>query len=303
AKTGLPTPTDHEQLFESVTAGGEQRTYHLHKWSSYFSGRHVPRSVLPVVEASFPGASACLTNPLWSALTAASLTRRELESLIAGLDPDIQLLVKRRGSQPSRLRSGEVVIDGVLAAALERRAGLDALTAAVIMLRMANVSQQPAVAYEWSRSVLRMLVVLGELFTQRGIARPLFELVEERLLPMAVHDGAMLGFFAFSYLDVADRYAQMVRYIRGLENIRTAALPRLRQRILDGHHGFDCLFAFNPFRAVSLCRDHAGSIANPHCRPHLWSWNMLSAGGHRGMPPEDVWSGRNLWARAEGSAA
>jgi len=303
ARTGLKTAYAMERFFEPAAFGqaASGDRFHRNKWPRYLAGRHEPKAVLDAVEAKYPGANACLTSPLWAALTGRPLTRRELEALVLRLDIGIQALVRRRGTAPRPARFPGMSMDRDLAEAIERRASLDALAATVIMLRIANVESEPAAAFQWGRHLLRLMVMLGPTLQVGGIAQPLLDLIGERVLPLASHDDLQPGFPAGTYLEIVRLYVEALRRIKGEPPFAmTEALRhKLGQRILNRRYGHDYFYAFNPIRADTHTASAAASeqlFAAPDVWLSAWGFNMLSTGGHRDAPPDVVRTGEDLWA-------
>lgn len=211
-RTGLETAYAMERLFEPSafrrTASGER--FHHNKWSGYVAGLHRPVKVLAAVEALYPGANACLAIPLWAAMTARALTRKQLEALVLPLEPGIQALLRRRGTAPRPPRFPHASIDRDLARALERRRSLDALAAAVIMVRIAHVEGETAAAFEWGRRLIRIALVHADLLYAGGITGALLELLEERVLTLAWHDGARPTFHIGRLEWLNEAYVQFV---------------------------------------------------------------------------------------------
>jgi hypothetical protein len=310
ARTGLMTPYALERFFEpdafGETTDGDR--FHYNKWPGYFAGRHEPVKVLAAVEAKCPGANGCLSSPLWAALTDRPLTRLQLEALILPLEPGVQSLVRRRGPWPHPAHPQGSRFEHRLAEALERRASLDALAAAVILLRIAHAEGATALAFQWGRHVLRIMVMLSELLHEGGVARALLELIEERVLQLARHDGAQPGFPRGTFAEIGRHFASAMRRIDGkpFESMTQAERQAARQSRLGFRAGFDYFYAFNPIRV--LADSDAGALgeqvlATPDAWLHTWALNMLAMGGHRDPPPALVRAGEDLWAQQEGATS
>jgi hypothetical protein len=81
-----------------------------------------------------------------------------------------------------------------LAKVLPRRPSLDALAAAVIMVRIAHLEDEAFVTHLWGRLALRVALLQVELLYAGGIFRPLIELLDERVLTLASHGGTRPSF-------------------------------------------------------------------------------------------------------------
>lgn len=272
--------------------------FHHNKWRHYFSGRHRPTDVLTAVEARYPGANDCLRSPLWEALTPLPLTRRQLEDLVLPLRPDIQAIVRRRGTDPRPRRFPRLPMDRGLAEALERRASLDALAAAIIMVRIAHVEGETAAAYWWGRHVLRIMMMISEVLHNGGVGRALLELVEERVLSCAWHDGARPGYPVGTFFRLAQHLAKEVRRSLGPEVFPFTTAARRREALLRLFKPFprrDCFYGFNPLRVtVDAGPTSKQVLASPDIWLHSWAVEALERGGHRGAPPAAVWTGADL---------
>ncbi|WP_457447229.1 hypothetical protein [Roseateles sp. P5_E4] len=303
ARTGLASPRALERHFEPGTfrTNSEGEPFNNNKWRNYFAGRHVPTVVRDTVAARYAGANACLDSPLWAALTLRPLTRRQLEDLVLPLAPDIQAIVRRRGTDPRPPRFPGLTIDRGLADMLERRASFDALAAAVIMVRIAHVEGESAAAFDWGRRVLRILLMLSERLHDGGIARPLLELVEERVMALAWHDGARPGYPAGCFYQLALHYARGLRHMKDQPFSEMTEKQRhdAGQWFLDFAYRGDYYYAFNPVRVISegtSARVDDRKFATPDIWLHTWALNMLAVGGHWKHPPDAVRSGKDLWA-------
>jgi len=306
-KTGCRTAYALERLFEPSglrsNAAGER--FHSSKWARYRAGLTRPRSVLPAVENKCHGANACLGSPLWPALTARLLKRPQLEALLLRLEPSIRSLVSRRTSATGGGRSTTDDVDNGLAGALERLASLDALAAMVVLLRLAHANGRTAEAFQWGRHVLRMMLLMGALLRHRGVAQMLFDLLEERVMPMAQHEGLQPGFPAGSYLDLWRLYADALWRVNSRRPDKDTVDPQhfLGQRLLDDRYGYDYFHALNPMRMLadtSVAPASQQLFLKEDAWLFIWGQNMLSVGGHRYPPVPAVMEGRDLWATRQG---
>jgi hypothetical protein len=307
-ETGCRTAYALERFFDPdmlrTNAAGER--FHSSKWARYGAGLNRPRSVLPAVEKTCPGANACLASPLWPALTQRPLKRPQLDALLRRLEPSVRSLVSRRTSAPRRVaRPRTDEIDEVLARALERLVSLDALAAMVVLLRLALANGRTAEAFQWGRHVLRMMLLMGAFLRSRGVAQVLFDVIEERVMPMARHEGLQPGFPSGSYLDLWRLYADVLWRIKDRRpDTDTLNLQHvLGQRILDDQYGYDYFHALNPMRMLadtSIAPVAQQLFLKEDVWLFIWGHNMLSIGGHRYPPVPAVMTGLDLWATRKG---
>lgn len=278
------------------------------KWPGYSKGRHEPRQILAAVQAKHRHANDCLRSPLWPALAAGPLPLWKVQELLAGLPRPLQVLVRRHHFWPGSETRPRTANTGMLANALERRASLDALAAVILLLRLTKAAGDEVGAYEWGRRTWRMLVLLGPQLVNAGIARPLAEFVEERVMPMATLQGIRMGFPEGGYMRVVEAFAEaragfsmMWFSIDSTDLQRKAMGPQL----LDGKLGWDCRHAFNPIPILDdnvdrlnlsgrALREARWAEQERHC--HEWGLNMRAIGGHPNSPPISACRGEDLWA-------
>lgn len=272
-------------------------------WKGYCFGRHGPRKrVLSAVAMVCPGASACWESLLWTVLDDANLSVRRIRSLLGKLNADVQVAAVRALRVPTACP--------VAKAMLERRAGLDALAAAILLLRLAHLERRQAAAFAWGASVWRLMVLLGPMLVCGGIAQALADLIEERFMPMAEFDGRCPGFPAGSYCMVVSAYVNVILHVtkKSPSWHTERQLVVVGRQVLDGMYGADCRWALNPVAMVhapnhppDLCQLNAGADRAAHegINLHHWGLHVLQLGGHRGPPPAAACNGEDLWAIAD----
>jgi hypothetical protein len=282
------------------------------KWPGYSKGQHEPRQILEAVEKACPGANASLKSMLWPALAAGQMPTRQIRALLSGLPASLQVLIRRHHYWPGSKTAPRKANAKMLASALERRAGLDALGATLLLLRLTHAAGEDEAAYEWGSRVWRMMVLLGPDFVAGGIARPLAELIEERIMPMASMQGMHMGFPEGGYFRVVEAFAK-VRETQRRHSLPASATEwqckAIGPQLLECKLGSDCHYAFNPMPMPMpmlgadidrlaltgpAVRESRCSAENRFC--HEWALNMLSIGGHPNSPPMAVYRGEDLWA-------
>ena len=85
---------------------------------------------------------------------------------------------------------------------------LDALAAAVIMVRIARIEDEAFVAHLWGHLALRVALLQVESLYAGGIFRPLIELLDDRVLTLASHSGTRPCFPASRFEELSRSYAQ-----------------------------------------------------------------------------------------------
>lgn len=285
------------------THGDHQRDAPLvltNSWKGYRCGRHAPRQkVLLAVAKVCREASVCWGSLLWTILGEAPLSVRQIRSLLCKLDPDVQVAAMRALRSTSACR--------VAATMLERRAGLDALAAALLLLRLAYLERRQDAAFGWGATVWRLMVLLGPMLIGGGIAQALADFIQERFMPMAESEGRFPGFPAGSYRSVVNAYVDVIFHVtkKSPSRLTERQLAAIGRQVLDGMYGADCHWALNPVAMVhSPSRPTDLSQLDPSAyragdevlNLHRWGLNVLQLGGHRGPPPAAACSGEDLWA-------
>lgn len=263
---------------------------------------------MSVVENDYSFINDGLRSPLWEALTARRLTRRQICVLVQKLRPPVQELIARHGLWPGKTRSPRKLVNGKFVAAVERNADLDTLGAVVLMLRLAYIEQQHDVAYQWGQYLWRMMVLLSPVLLGGGIAQALAELVEERIMPMASLEGIRYGFPPGNFMRVASDFKKARNRLMAPSVADPVRKNQHRfvtgECLLDRKSGWDYRYAFNPIRMANddvsllglseLALREARSVQEDWwC--HTWALNMLSHSRHPSEPPSSVRVGANLW--------
>jgi hypothetical protein len=211
-------------------------------WLGYLRGRHVPLNILPVVSQALPRANACLDSPLWSLLTSAHTTSRQLHDLMRRLDGEIAQLVAQCVQSTGYF---------TLAAEFERRASLDALAAEILVLRFSALRGEARAAFYWGKYIWRMMQLLGPSFVEGGIAQALADLVEERIMRMATVRGERFGLPSGSYNSSVWQYvAAIYRVLDLVPGTPDERLHATGLGILNGAFGGAYSRMFNPTRLV-----------------------------------------------------
>ena len=282
------------------------------RWPEFAKGLNEPRGFLKQIEEACPGSSSCLECPLWEGLAEGPLPVPQIEGLARRLSTPVQALLKRHGIWLGKQENAVPKhFDGKFAAALERRACLDALAAIVLLVRVAHASDRQEIACQWGRQLWRMWVLLTPMLVNGGIARALAELIQERIMPMAGFAGARYGFPDGSVLDVVREFPKAWRLRAALERNGTlrgaARRASIGPDLLSGQHGWDYHFAFRPIALLggaeaSWQRSSQADPAIDHAIQglwlHTWGRNMLKDGRHPAYPPRTVWEGADLHSRS-----
>ncbi|QCB46954.1 hypothetical protein E5678_13545 [Hydrogenophaga sp. PAMC20947] len=190
------------------------------KWRSYRNGRHTPNlALVKAVETKFPGSFAVLNHPLWSLLRLGRSVEVEVPSPLSRLPPSLFTVVWGGSVQSHH---GLVLAPEWNAQRLrkiERQAGLDALACLVALLRNAIESGDRREAHIFSRSLCRMMLMMGRWLYAHGIAQPMVDYLEELLLPLAAHDGQRHSFGEQGFRSAANRLIGTASMFEANENL------------------------------------------------------------------------------------
>lgn len=204
------------------------------RWRSYAKGRHTPGVALArAIDGRCPGTWALLSHPLWDVLRRVDHAPAVSAEILGRLHPEIYGVVRRRsgGAYAGRW-------DGTRIGMLERRAGLDALAALILAAFIAMATRNPNEAFRLSRSICRVLLMIGPWLREHGIAEPMAQYIEECLLTQAGSGGLRYAFRQESFLAASrllERYALLAESSLGCGRSRQArALMLLHQLFLHG---------------------------------------------------------------------
>jgi len=281
---------------------GARERFHRNKWSKYERGLHRPHpSLVERAEQRFPGSAKELNSVIWDILKRPPSSPRGVAELEQRLDPEVRLAITRWLPRIQASKNGSIQR---LASVLESLATLDGLAAMLLQCHAARLTGDTETACRWVWHIYRGLVMLGGFLRTRGIAQPLFELIEERMFKDVAHQGGRYYFPAALYIETIGDLSNILWHIEGVPYTSMSERERrsYMQRILDGDFGWDLKFAFNPVRrplpgVTDIEEDDArNSLRGMHL--FLWAWNMRrSFEAHPQFPPAEVLDGTDLWAR------
>ncbi len=203
------------------------------KWRSYREGRHTPSAgLVEAVEAQFPGGRGVLCHPVWRVLRLDRPVHDEVSGLLAQLPPALYSVIRGDGDVACGAHISPSGWDARRLRRLERQAGFDALACLVVLLRLAADSGDSAGAHRFGRALCRMLLMMGDWLFAHGVAQPLAEYIEQRLLPMAAHAGQQIGFGEIGFLAGARRLARVANAVAANENT-ALTFPQRADLMLD----------------------------------------------------------------------
>nr|WP_297384507.1 hypothetical protein [uncultured Roseateles sp.] len=226
----------------------------------------------------------------------------DVSALERQFGPDAQLLMTEW--RPKVLLSREQAFDGYVAA-LERLGDLDALGLMVLEAFSARIEGKDAETCDWIKQIYRLMMQLGEGLLARGLARPLSELIDERLASRLSCEGLQYWSPANHFSGALAVISRMHWHLADLpfEATTEAQRQQVTRAVLDGDYGWDLKFALDPIRVPAQqdapLTNTAGEMVHIHLRLFVWGWNMLrSYRRHPDYPPDAVFEGADLTARA-----
>lgn len=256
--------------------------------------------VVARAEAVFPGTSQELTTTLWSLLRRPPSTLDEVAELQRRLCSDIRGLLDQWRPRIEKRKNGSI---SGFADAIERRAGLDALAAVGLLCTEARLNGRSELALRWAACLHRCLLLQGTSLLAKGIARPLVELLEKRVLSAVEHEGWSQYFPPAMFVEAVRWLTSVVWRIEGLsyETMDSPKRCKTLQAVLDGKHGWDLQFGLNPITRLTPNAASPSSrdldISRTRENLFVWAWNMYCCGiDHPLLPPIEVLRGTDLWA-------
>lgn len=207
----------------------------IDQFSGYSLGRHAPGPrFVARVEHCFHGVMTVLNHVFWDAIRPGDLNAKDIELMLQRLHPSVGRLLWTTRSD-GLLNSRVVKWDVARFRGLERRASLDALACAVIMIRKAQLASSQPGAFAWSRTARRLMLILGQDLVERGIAGPLAEHFEATLFSKCEWQGTRYQFSAPGYLGLVEKLAGLVADLESTHGVAKANQQRvdLAVRILN----------------------------------------------------------------------
>lgn len=242
--SGRRSLTELEREFRGPKGGDGAAGAHesTKLWFKYPRGLHVPSAATVArVEAAYPGTARELNHGLWLAL-GRDCSRETLERAVLRLAPEVQFAVmKGRVSW-----FGDRAYPGVrrrLARTLEDRCSLDTLAALVILARGAAI-ENPGAAFDWVCFVYRSLVILSHVLAAKGVARPLFELVRERVASQVEYKTKRVEFCSDRYCEESRDWCEALALARTDQSISDSEASELIRRAVRCHAGAELFIKF-----------------------------------------------------------
>lgn len=179
---GLTSARGVQRLLEPKLGIYSSEPINNSRYLDYEKGKHVPGAkVIAQSEWWVPGAARLINHPVWSVLRAQSVwTMDESVSCLRQLNDELRKVIFTREGK-LLTHGGRQFLDSI-----ERRAGLDALAALVVIMRLNYAARRFDLVQEQAFSLLRILLILGMEFIDHKVAGGIFELFALRVFPIAL---------------------------------------------------------------------------------------------------------------------
>ena len=164
----------------------------------------------------------------------------------------------------------------------------------ILMCRSALIRGHQQQATDWAFYIYQHLICLGPYLMPRGIARPMHELLQLRLLNQVMHMGAYYYYPSDAYLEAASLLQEYLRYARpaARQVIAGRAENERIVRVLTGlQNGFAMHAALTPYLRLDGAENASPTQAADAQRGAAmfrWAWSSLRMKGlHKDLPTLD----------------
>lgn len=200
------------------------------KFLSYKRGERTPSDrLVEQIEQQVPRSARNLNHPLWQVLRTSASLKNSACQWVRQLDPEIQRFALSNGEVS--MNWGRHTLEP-----LERRASLDSLAALTIMLRLHHEQGNLLAAWECSRAVFRVLLILGSMFEDHAVAEQIFKIYVTRVFSLIVLPGKRIALESYDYLTRSRLLSLLADELRAeAEPQATRRLPTFYAlQVLDG---------------------------------------------------------------------
>lgn len=268
--------------------------HHNNLWAKYAGGKHLPGSdTVRACEEALPRSSDLLQDAGWDLLDVSRPLGSNGDALLKRLRPAIQnaifderdlamgRYVRRRAPNQPLHR-------------LEGQADLQAVAAAVVLLREAFEAGNQARAFEVGRSLHRIVLMAVITTRLRGVALELFEFFIRSIFPMAVDKEIALDLDCHVFRAQAHWLDRVILQLEdaGWTEYRPGGPTRELRRLLSVNYGFDLLFGLGPRLKLRVPSEQASDEARRWVASNniAWGWasSVLHAGRRQRLIPDEV---------------
>ncbi|HGM6799115.1 TPA: hypothetical protein ACKQCK_000099 [Stenotrophomonas maltophilia] len=268
--------------------------YHHNVWAKYAVGKHLPSAeTVYACEEQVRGSSHLLEDPSWDLLDVSRPIGGDGDKLLRRLRPSIQsALFEERALANGRYVRRTAPVQPLIR--LEGQADLQAIAAAVVLVREAYEAGDTSRAFDIGRSLHGITLMAAVVTGLRGIAPELFEYLIRYVFPMASDT-----FIEFDLnREVLNAQADWLRstILQMEDNGWTGYVPggptRELRRLLSVDYGFDLRFGLGPRIKLKVPFEHASEDARRSVSFNnaAWEWAaaVLATGRRQALIPEEA---------------
>lgn len=266
--------------------------YHHNAWAKYAVGKHLPSAeTVYACEQQVPRSSHLLEDPSWDLLDVSRPIGGDGDKLLRRLRPSIQsALFEERALAMGRYVRRTAPVQPLIR--LEGQADLQAIAAAVVLLREAHEAGDASRAFDVGRTLHGIMLMAAVVTGLRGIAPELFEYLIRYVFPLASDT-----FIAFDLdREILNAQADWLRstIVHMEDNGWTGYVPggptRELRRLLSVDYGFDLRFGLGPRMKLTVPLEAASEDARRTVAFNnvAWEWgtSVLAAGRRQALMPE-----------------
>jgi hypothetical protein len=231
-----------------IEDGGKKIHLNTNKWSGYQDGKSVPQAKLLMAgEQARRGSAMEINHPLWQLVGREWRDLAKLGAVARLFTPQIQTLLDGVAGQ-RKASDGKIIR---VAEKLQMLDTLDSIGSLILAHLQSRLCGDKRAESLWARSIYQGLMIHGGSLIERGVALPLFDLIQEDVLKYEDDQGRRWTYPRSAYLPA-------VRYLQRFAMEEFGFLPHAMASIearkfiqdclsFEGGYGFDLAFALNAF--------------------------------------------------------
>ena len=238
-----------EKVIEPAAFGKNQygHVIHRNKWPRYRAGKHTPnQALIDAAELHAKGSANMINSVIWEAIRG----RKELDWFVSEGIGQLSWEVKKvlYKSNKYQLSSELVLAVGQKELLrLERLAGLDALAAQIVLLRVADHKNERERALAIGKSIYRTFLIMCTAIPYLDFSPVLMSLFDSYVLPLA-HDGSKRVHFESenSFLNKVKGLNDVFLTLEDKDLVRVGRknVVRVLSDVLHAKYGFELMFEF-----------------------------------------------------------
>lgn len=268
--------------------------YHHNVWAKYAVGKHLPSAeTVYACEQQVPRSSYLLEDPSWDLLDVSRPIGGDGDKLLKRLRPSIQsALFEERALAMGRYVRRTAPVQPLIR--LEGQADLQAIAAAVVLVREAHEAGDASRAFDIGRSLHGIMLMAATVTGLRAIAPELFEYLIRYVFPMASDTFVEFELDRGVLNAQADWLRSTILHMKA--NGWTGYVPggptRELRRLLSVDYGFDLRFGLGPRIKLKVPFEDASEDVRRSVSFNnvAWEWatSVLATGRRQALLPEDA---------------